>query len=90
MDVIKGIFVNFRPLKYLPTYLQYRKHEESIRIRNYTLQTEQVGVHTTLKSRNCAATYVQSSKIANICYVSRNTPANTITLAHPVKSGMQY
>ena len=21
MDVIKGIFVNFRPLKYLPTYL---------------------------------------------------------------------
>ena len=39
-----------------------------------------MGVHTTLKSRICAATYVQSSKIAKICYVSRNTPANTITL----------
>ena len=28
----------FRPLKYLPTYLQNFKHEESIRIPNYTLQ----------------------------------------------------
>ena len=24
----------------------------------------------------------------NICYVSKNTPANTITLAHLVKSGI--
>ena len=66
--------LTFRPLKYLPTYLQKYKHEESIRIRNYTLQTEQVGVHTTLESYNFTATYDQSSTITNICYVSRTRP----------------
>ena len=63
--------LTFRPLKYLPTYLQKCEHEESILIRNYTLQTKQVGVHTTLESYNCAATYDQSSTTTNICYVPR-------------------
>ncbi|CAM9402279.1 unnamed protein product, partial [Ascophyllum nodosum] len=40
----------------------------------------QVGVHTTLESYNCAATYDQSSITTHICYVSR-TP-------HPVRSGI--
>ena len=47
------------------------RKEESTRIPNYTLQTKQVGVHTTLESYNCAATYDQSSITTNISYVSR-------------------
>ena len=58
-------------MKYLPTYLQNCKHEESTRIPNYTLQTKQVEVHTTLESYNCAATYDQSSTTTNICYASK-------------------
>ena len=69
--LIKGISLNFRPWKYLPTYLQNCKHEGSTRIPNYTLQTKQVGVHTTLESYSCAATYDQSSTTTNICYASR-------------------
>ena len=75
-------------MKYLPTYLQNCLHEESIRIPHYTLQTKQMGVHTALESYNCAATYDQSFITTNICYVSENMPANTITLAHPVRSGI--
>ena len=63
-------------------------NEKSARIPNYTLQTKQMGVHTALESRNCAATCDQSSITTNKCYVSKNTPANTIILAHPVKSGI--
>ena len=80
--------LTFRPLKYLPTYLQNGLHDESTRILNYTLQTKQMGVHTDLELQNCAATYAQSSITTNICYVSKNMPANTVTLAHPVKSGI--
>ena len=78
----KKVFsLTFRPLKYLPTYLQNGLHDESTRIPNYTLQTKQMGVHTALESYNCAATYDQSSITTNICYVSKNMPANTITSA---------
>ena len=38
-----------------------------------------MGVHIALESHNCAATYGQSPITTNICYVSKNTPANTTT-----------
>ena len=85
---MKRIFVNFSSLEVPTDLLSEFLHEESTHIPNYTLQTKQTGVHTALESHNCAATYDQSSITTNICYVSKNMPANTITLAHPVKSGI--
>ena len=49
------------------------------------MQTKQMGVHTALESHNCAATYDQSSITTNICYVSKNMPANTITVFFVVR-----
>ena len=42
-------------------------------------------VHTALESHNCAATSDQSSITTKLRYMERDTPVNTITLAHPVK-----
>ena len=47
-----------------------------------------MGAHAALESHICAATHDHSSITTNICYVSKIMPANTITLAHPVRSGI--
>ena len=65
--------LTFRPLKYLPTYLQKcnTRNQYVYEITRCRLNRWGFTVHTTLESYNCAATYDQSSITTHICYVSR-------------------
>ena len=76
----------FRPLKYLPTYLQKcNTRSQYVYVRSYTLHRWNLHHPRIIQlRRNLRPTIYHHQYMLRF----NNTPANTITLAHPVRSGI--